>query len=128
MTSLTDVDPLERQRALQAFKVSVEQQPRASGPPDRDVSSNPAGQSNDRSASVDPATSRIVSSSVPTSPAQSVELSPLAFLAEVSDDDLVPPAARRACAGGRTGSGIDRADACGPYPAASSCQLAVAMR
>lgn len=91
MTSLADVDPLERRRALRAFKVSVEQEP-PRGPAAVDASSNPQTPQVDDliepSSTSSPISSRIVSTSVsvkqPDKPA-----SPLAFLGDVQDDALV---------------------------------------
>lgn len=79
MTRLSDVDPLERQRALQAFRVSMQQQPETA--PSEPVST---------------ATSRVMSSEsvevaetpVGSSPAADSD-SPLAFLSDVEDDTLL---------------------------------------
>lgn len=91
MTSLSDVDPLERRRALRAFKVSVEKLPNPNSP-----ETNTAAKHNpiedEVAISASPETShvgsRVVSSTV--SVARSAEDSlPLSFLGDVQDDILV---------------------------------------
>jgi flagellar motor switch protein FliG len=87
MTKLSDVDPLERQRALKAFKVSIQSQPmRASGSASRDEVSLGGSRT----------TSSVGSRVVPgvavgeESPQHSVaSTTALSFLADVDDDTLV---------------------------------------
>ena len=66
MTGLADVDPLERQRAIEAFRVSIHQQPSHSSDPP------------------------VLKNAFPDSSTQSrpESISPLAFLADVDDDTL----------------------------------------
>ena len=88
MTSLADVDPLERRRALQAFKGLIEQPPATVHP----ASQSPGGVEDEvvigRSASTPQPTSRVVSSSVARNASIS-DPSPLAFLGDVDDDTLI---------------------------------------
>jgi flagellar motor switch protein FliG len=89
MTSLSDVDPLERQRALRAFKISVQQQPGPSHPSNRSaVTEQDRGLSDAGFARSEP-TSRVVSPPIPDNRSTQVETSPLSFLGDVDDDDLV---------------------------------------
>ncbi len=85
MATLTDVDPLERHRALQAFKVSV-QQPSQRTPGDRfseDTFTSHAGAGEFRPSDSAEVVKDLVNGR-PVDPA-----SPLAFLSDVEDDDLV---------------------------------------
>lgn len=100
MSTLADVDPLERQRAIQAFKVMFESQPT------RPLTTSPDGDSlqipTTRTIQSEPSSSRVV---VGSTPAASVQVtsqesahhgaaprrsdgSPLAFLGEVADSTL----------------------------------------
>ncbi len=93
MTSLADVDPLERQRALRAFQVSVEKQPAVRTP--KTVPDNKAIEDEfeiSSSADTSRVASRVVSSSVSvTGSAEDSPppASPLSFLGDVRDDTLV---------------------------------------
>lgn len=81
MTRLSDVDPLERQRAIQAFRVSIQQQPVA------EENSNNSGEIVSRvmpAATVDVGANTTVAARG-TGP---VSDSPLAFLSDVDDDLL----------------------------------------
>ncbi|MFK8112578.1 MAG: FliG C-terminal domain-containing protein [Rubripirellula sp.] len=86
MTSLSDVDPLERQRALKAFKVSAQTVPSA-------VTSNRFAASDAEAISPAQSGSRIVPSSAVSSSASSQasaqRTTALSFLADVEDDTLV---------------------------------------
>jgi flagellar motor switch protein FliG len=108
MTSLADVDPLERRRALQAFKVSVQQQPSGMNQSGPSPSASGDRFEGDASSAVAQPTSRVVSSSIvqgPTTHSDAFESarsnvvaspgtdrsnsSPLSFLSEVDDEILV---------------------------------------
>ncbi|MGB0595350.1 MAG: FliG C-terminal domain-containing protein [Rubripirellula sp.] len=81
MTRLSDVDPLERQRAIQAFRVSIQQQPVA------EENSNNSGEIVSRvmpAATVDVG----ATTTVAARGTSSVSDSPLAFLSDVDDDLL----------------------------------------
>lgn len=87
MTSLADVDPLERRRALQAFKTSVQQQPNntaaegtAADPLDEILLDRGGGDSRSSSPAV---------LKNPPSDAGGATPSPLSFLGDVEDDTLV---------------------------------------
>ncbi len=94
MTTLADVDPLERRRALQAFKVSVQQQPEENPRPVR--SSSDRAPAFDSQSSTPPPpratstpTSRVVASTSAESREPQADSSPLSFLGDVDDDTLV---------------------------------------
>jgi flagellar motor switch protein FliG len=91
MTSLADVDPLERRRALRAFKVSVEKRPEVRNPETDPVRDNNAIEDEvavTASAETSHVASRVVSSTVSvTRPAE--DSLPLSFLGDVQDDILV---------------------------------------
>jgi flagellar motor switch protein FliG len=99
MTSLTDVDPLERHRALQAFKVSVEQQPVSAasrGPvADRTARREPAGKPSSQviAAAAEREISPPAASSASAEPwpavAAAPDPSPLSFLGDAEDEVLV---------------------------------------
>ncbi len=91
MASLADVDPLERRRALQAFKVSVQQTPIETSSGDT-FSRSSSSRYSDHSINSRAATSSVGRSSVaPYRPGQASSETPypLAFLGEVEDDQLV---------------------------------------
>ncbi|QDT02741.1 flagellar motor switch protein G [Rubripirellula lacrimiformis] len=89
MATLADVDPLERHRALQAFKVSVQKQP--SGGDELGISGDASGgQQDDAFFSQGPETMQrpaILKNQQVQRPAD--PSSPLAFLGDVEDDRLV---------------------------------------
>ncbi|MDG2221651.1 MAG: FliG C-terminal domain-containing protein [Rubripirellula sp.] len=81
MTRLSDVDPLERQRAIQAFRVSIQQQPAAEA--------SPATSDETVSRVMPAATVDVTSVATDQAKANSpVPDSPLAFLSDVDDDLL----------------------------------------
>lgn len=90
MSTLSDVDPLERHRALIAFKTSVQKSPS----PDIDSfqpSSRPRSESIASNAPTAPTTSPVLK---PPRDTDSTTTMPLAFLADVDDDALVDLLAR----------------------------------
>jgi flagellar motor switch protein FliG len=87
MHSLEDVDPLERRRALQAFRVLLTErptensiEPAQTGPDEVVIGNTAAG---------DQPKSRVVSSSAGERRESQSDSSPLAFLGDVDDDTLV---------------------------------------
>ena len=98
MASLSDVDPLERKRALHAFKVSVEQPVSSPDRYERSLGNSSATSRN--SSPTDQAvqpTSRVVSGGVeadqfhsPSVRSAEPDSSPLDFLGSVDDEFLVP--------------------------------------
>ncbi len=91
MTSLADVDPLERRRALRAFKVSVEKRPEVRTPESDTVSNDNAIEDEvaiSASAEASQVASRVVSSTVSVT-RSAEDPSPLSFLGDVQDDTLV---------------------------------------
>lgn len=92
MTSLSDVDPLERRRALSAFKVSVENPPTSTRSDVASAANDGTNRIEDEvalstAAETPHVGSRVVSS--PVSVARPEESLPLSFLGDVQDDTLV---------------------------------------
>ena len=87
MSTLTDVDPLERQRAIQAFKVMFQRQPIS---PETAVADGDALQiQTPAPAAGSPASSRVVpNASAIASDTQPLPRSPLSFLSNVEDRTL----------------------------------------